>query len=181
MQKIILIAGPSGAGKTTISEFLSKEYRIPRVITHTTRAKRPGEIDGESYYFETDESFKQLHLFEHVNYGGFQYGSSKEGLKKAWEKNDLVSLVVDIEGVRSYIKQLGEQVYFLYVTEDIDILEQRLKARGDSPEKIAKRLQGKELNALPIDLRQYAHILVNGDWAETERKLTKIVLNLQEN
>ena len=97
-KKIILIAGPSGAGKTTISEYLTDRYQIPRVITHTTRPKRPGE-SGSAYYFEDDDSFAQLHFFEHVKYGDYQYGSSKEGLERAWAKNDLVSLIVDIKGV----------------------------------------------------------------------------------
>ena len=58
-KKIILIAGPSGAGKTTISEYLTDRYQIPRVITHTTRPKRPGE-SGSAYYFEDDDSFARL-------------------------------------------------------------------------------------------------------------------------
>ena len=94
MQRIIIIAGPSGVGKTTVSKYLTEKYNIPRVVTHTTRPIRQGEIPGKSYYFETDESFKKLHFFEHVKYGEYQYGSSKEALEKAWAKNDLVSLIV---------------------------------------------------------------------------------------
>lgn len=62
MKKIILIAGPSGAGKTTISDYLNEKYGIPRVLTHTTRPMRPGEKQNVSYHFETDESFKTLHF-----------------------------------------------------------------------------------------------------------------------
>ena len=116
MKKIILIAGPSGAGKTTISDYLNEKYGIPRVLTHTTRPMRPGEKQNVSYHFETDESFKTLHFFEHVRYGSYQYGSSREALNLAWKKSDLVSLIVDIKGVYTYLKQLGNKVYFLYVT-----------------------------------------------------------------
>lgn len=108
MRKIILIAGPSGAGKTTISEYLTTRYGIPRVVTHTTRPARVGETPGVSYYFETPESMSRLHLFEKVTYGGSRYGSSREGLDRAWEKSDLVSLIVDIAGARSYLGALGE-------------------------------------------------------------------------
>ena len=83
LQRIIIIAGPSGVGKTTISKYLTEKYNIPRVVTHTTRPIRKGEIPGKSYYFENDESFKKLHFFEHVKYGEYQYGSSKEALEKA--------------------------------------------------------------------------------------------------
>lgn len=176
MKKIILIAGPSGAGKTTISEYLNKHYDIPRVITHTTRPKRQGEVDKESYYFENDESFNKLHFFEHVKYGAYQYGSSKEALDKAWEKHDLVSLIVDIQGVKSYVTQLGKQVYFLYVTTStIDELKERLIRRGDSIESVKERLSGSELNKLSDDLKPFAHILVNDNWQETTERLNAII------
>lgn len=180
MKKIILIAGPSGAGKTSISNYLRQKYNIPRVITHTTRPKRSSEINGQSYYFETDASFARLHFFEHVRYGSYQYGSSKEALDKAWQKHDLVSLIVDIQGVKSYVQKLGQQVYFLYVTvSDKNELKKRLLARGDDPEIIKHRLTGKELNLLPADLKKAAHILINDSWEKTTQKLDLIVKNLQ--
>lgn len=180
MKKIILIAGPSGAGKTTISRYLQACYHIPRVVTHTTRPRRPEEVDGQSYYFETEASFARLHFFEHVKYGAFQYGSSKESLQRAWQKQDLVSLIVDIQGVKSYLAALGPQVYFLYVTvSDKEKLKRRLLARGDSLTIINKRLRGKELNALPPELKEQAHILVNDSWAKTKRTLDRIVASLR--
>ena len=177
-KKIILIAGPSGAGKTTISEYLTDRYQIPRVITHTTRPRRPGE-SGSAYYFEDDDSFAQLHFFEHVKYGDYQYGSSKEGLERAWAKNDLVSLIVDIKGARSYLEALGDQVYFLYVTCSLDTLAQRMADRGDSSDQIKKRLAGSELNELPEDLAKYAHVLVNDDLQATYASLDSLVRKLQ--
>lgn len=180
MKKIILIAGPSGAGKTTISNYLQKEYHIPRVITHTTRPKRAGEVANESYYFEDDASFAKLHFFEHIRYGSYQYGSSREGLDKAWQEHDLVSLIVDIQGVKSYVKKLDGQVYFLYVTTSSrDELKQRLLKRGDSPASVKKRLSGRELNILPADLKTKAHILLNDSWEETTQKLHDLVEKLQ--
>lgn len=182
MKKIILIAGPSGAGKTTISEYLTKKFGIPRVVTHTTRPKRQGEVDKESYYFETDESFAKLHFFEHVKYGDYQYGSSRESLEQSWKKHDIVSLIVDIQGVKSYVTKLQDEVYFLYVkTSTIDELKERLIRRGDSVDSVKKRLSGSELNPLPDDLKDIAHVLVNDSWDETVTKLNAIVAGLQRN
>lgn len=180
MQKIILIAGPSGAGKTTISDYLSQQYHIQRVITHTTRPKRAGEKSGVAYYFEDEVSFSRLHLFESVKYGDYHYGSSQEGLRKAWAKGDLVSLIVDIEGARSYIKALGPQVYFLYVTSPVAELAERMRLRGDDPDKIKQRLTGHELNRLPEDLKPYAHVLVNEDLTQTKQALDQLMLQLME-
>ena len=181
LQKLILIAGPSGAGKTTVSEYLAQKFAIPRVLTHTTRPIRPGEIPNKSYHFESEESFSQLHFFEHVQYGSYQYGSSQEALTNAWEHHEIVSLIVDIKGAASYLAAIREQVFFLYITTSSQrILAERLLKRGDDPNKIKERLSGSELNTLPDSLKGSAHILVNDDWNETKKELAAIVHSLKK-
>jgi guanylate kinase len=182
MQKIILIAGPSGAGKTTISNYLSEKYQIPRVVTHTTRSMRAGEVEGQSYYFETEDTFKQLHFFEQVKYGNYCYGSSHEALNLAWQKSPLVSLIVEIQGAKVYLQNLKKRVFFIYVTTSSRaILRQRLEKRGDDPETISRRLSGAELNQLPEDLRPQAHLLINDDWTKTQAQLDHYVDLLRQN
>lgn len=73
MKKIIIITGASGVGKTTVNQYLQKKYEISSIITHTTRPKRPGEIDGVDYYFETPDSFKQHLYLEQVKYAHYTY------------------------------------------------------------------------------------------------------------
>lgn len=106
--KVIVITGASGTGKTTISRYLEDKYRIPHVITHTTRAPRTGEKNGVDYYFETKESFDKNHFLEQVEYSGNKYGSSVEGLEQAWQKSPLVSIVVDSKGAIAYQKRYPE-------------------------------------------------------------------------
>lgn len=100
-----------------------------------------------------------------------------------WKKHDIVSLIVDIQGVKSYLSKLDpEQVYFLYVTTStMDELRERLINRGDSKEMVKKRLSGSELNRLPEDLKQTAHILLNDKWNKTESDLNTIVTKLKQN
>ncbi|BDR61044.1 guanylate kinase [Lactobacillus xylocopicola] len=179
MQKLILIAGPSGAGKTTISDYLRANFKIPRVLTHTTRPLRVGEQPDRDYHFESDATFSRLHFFEHVKYGSYQYGSSEEALREAWREHELVSLIVDIKGAAAYLQVIKGQVYFLYVTTSTRAeLQERLSKRGDDPLKIQARLSGSELNELPPELAQDAHILVNDDWSKTKKELDKLAESL---
>ncbi len=185
MKKLIMIAGPSGAGKTTISNYLEEKYQIPRVLTHTTRAIRSGE-SKDAYYFENEESFAKLHLFESVKYGSYQYGSSREGLEKAWKTNDIVSLIVDTAGVKSYVEKLqANQFYFIYLkVSHLETLEERLVERGDEPTEILKRINSREFKRdlqLSDSLKKYAHVLVNDNLEETQRKIDKIITKLRKN
>lgn len=185
MQRIIIIAGPSGVGKTTITDYLSKKYNIPRVITHTTRPMRKGEEDGKSYYFETDETFKKFHFFEHVKYGNYQYGSSREALDRAWQKNDIVSLIVETDGVKAYLEELEDKAYFIYLrVSDNNLLKKRLIARGDEPKEIDKRLNSKEFKR-DLKLNDYlarkAHYIENDDLENTKEKLDQIIQSLRQN
>lgn len=183
MRRIIIIAGPSGVGKTTVSQYLQEKYHIPRVVTHTTRPKRKGEVDGKAYYFESNESFEKLHFFEHVKYGDYRYGSSKEALKRAWDKSELVSLIVETDGVKSYLEALKNKVYFIYLTvNEPQILTQRLIKRGDDTAEIEKRLNSAEFKRdlhLNKELAAKAHILKNNDWEETKLMLDKVINKLQ--
>ena len=184
MKRLILIAGPSGSGKTTISKYLSDKYGIKRVLTHTTRPMRQGEQDGVDYYFETEDTFQKLHFFEHVQYGAAQYGSSREGLERAFASDDLVTLIVDTAGVKSYLQELGEQVTFIYLAAPSEeILRARLLKRGDTPAEIEKRLNSPEQIrdlSLPADLQAQAQIITNENLIDTYRKLDQIIAQIKE-
>ncbi len=124
--KLIVITGATGTGKTTVSSYLKRHYGVNRVMTHTTRPQRPGEIDGVDYYFETPASFAAKHYIEHVTYAGYEYGSSFESLNQAWAQADFVSIVLDTKGALTYARQLGDKIAVLYLTiEDPSILRQR--------------------------------------------------------
>lgn len=182
MKKLIIIAGPSGVGKTTISRYLTQKYNIPRVITHTTRPLRSGEQDGVDYYFESADSFRQLHFFEHVKYGSYQYGSSRESLQKSFEKSDIVSLIVETAGVRTYLQELPAEAVFVYLTvSEPAELAQRLEERGDTKSQIEKRLHSPEFKrdlALDDDLLQRAHIIKNDSLDAAKAAVDQLIESL---
>ncbi|GAW98858.1 guanylate kinase [Secundilactobacillus mixtipabuli] len=183
MKHVIVITGATGTGKTTVSTYLKTKYQIPRIITHTTRPMRPGEKNGVDYYFETPESFAENHYLESVTYAGYQYGSSYEGLERAFEKSDLVSIVLDTKGAETYVQELKQQAFILFLTVgQSGILHERLKDRGDQLEMIQSRIKSKEYTrdlTLPEDLIGVATVIQNDDWHRTEEKLGEIVTKLQ--
>ena len=183
MKQLIILCGASGTGKTTIQNYLQAKYQIPRVITHTTRKQRTGEVNGVDYYFETPSSFAKNHYFESVNYDGKKYGSSRKALDKAWEKHSIVSLVVDTEGAIEYVKQLKEQVTVLHIeVENFAVLKERLIERGDSTAAIEQRLASKESQRdlqIPASLQPYTTVAINGDWEQTKTQIGKIIQKIQ--
>lgn len=178
-KRVIVITGASGAGKTTVGDLLAKQYQVPKVITHTTRAPRAGEIDGKDYYFETLETFKQNNSLEHVTYSGNQYGSSYEGLQRGWENSDFVSIVLDTAGAVTYYRELGEQAIILFVTiSDVDQLRERLVARGDEREAVIARTSSKDFErdlTLPSELKDVAYTIVNDHWEHTEQVVDQLM------
>ncbi|UQS84344.1 guanylate kinase [Bombilactobacillus thymidiniphilus] len=182
VKKIIILTGASGTGKTTVSHYLTNKYDIPAVITHTTRQQRSGEQDGVDYYFETPASFQLNSYLEQVNYDGHFYGSSIEGIQRAWQKADLVSIVLDTKGAKTYVQHFGQQAVVLFLTLTPAVLQRRLYARGDQRNLIQQRLRSVEFQRdlqVPAALKYVAQVLVNDDWNQLQRQLDAIIKRLQ--
>lgn len=178
-KKLFIITGASGTGKTTISNYLRDNYGIKRVITHTTRQPRANELEGRDYYFETEESFKRNHYIESVSYSGYHYGSSREALQRAWQRQPFVSLVVETKGAEAYAEVMPQQIVVLFVTvSDPERLAARLEKRGDSPSEIEKRLASAESKRdlqVPTALRSIAKVIDNDDWLIAKQQVDAIL------
>lgn len=182
MKKIIILCGAAGTGKTTVQTYLQTRFNLARVVTHTTRLPRKGEVNGRDYYFETPASMAKLHLLEKVEYDHHQYGSSKEGLERALADHPGAVIVLDTKGATTYQQVLGEQVVvvFLTVSPSTD-LGHRLANRGDDPAKIHSRLTSAEFQrdlSLPMALQGKAVVINNDDWEQTKRRLDQLMVSV---
>lgn len=179
--KVFVLCGAPGTGKTTIRDYLVHHYAMAKVITHTTRPPRKNEHDGQDYYFETPQSFKQNHYLEQVKYDRYCYGSSREGLKRAWDKRKWAAIVLDTVGAASYLKAMPNQTVVLYVKVSAKTnLKERLQKRGDKPRRIAERLQSFEAlrdESLPRTLKGRAQLILNDDWDQTCRQIKQVMKN----
>jgi len=150
---LIVLSGPSGAGKTTIVDaaLAACHYPLRRAITATTRPPRPGERHGVDYYFwtraEFDDAIAGGAMLEHATvFGKDSYGTPKAEVNPHRERGTGVLLVIDVQGaslVRQALPGDGTSI-FLDVPTMAD-LEQRLRSRGTEDDaRIARRLAAAE-------------------------------------
>lgn len=149
MKNIIVFIGPSGSGKSMLANVLKEEYQALEFVSTTTRLPRVGEIDGKSYYFKTEDKFKEMmknnEFIESSKYAGNYYGLTKDSIYNALEKSDLCVAVLDKNGAFSLMdifeNDKNVNVYLIFVHAKISTLYLRMVNRGDTVEKIAERLQ----------------------------------------
>ncbi|WP_311407806.1 guanylate kinase [Liquorilactobacillus uvarum] len=180
MKHLLIICGASGAGKTTIQNYLINKHRFERVITHTTRPKRADEIDGSDYYFETEASFFKNDYFEYVKYDHSLYGSSREGLERAWRKSAWAVIVLDTAGALTYRKKLKESLmcWYIYVSNR-ETLIRRLKDRDGGCNAATQRLSSSEARRdmdVPDQLKDFCVHIRNDNWKKTEEKIAKTLI-----
>lgn len=177
--KVIVLCGAPGSGKTTVRKYLTENFAIEPVLMHTTRSKRKGEHDGIDYWFETRETFFENHYLEYVEYDGNLYGSSYESLERAWQKAPVATIVLDTKGAETYLERIPEktEVVYLCVTDE-KVQRERMEQRGDDADKIRRRLASQEAKRdrkLPERLVKHVHVIENDDWEETKVKIQTLL------
>lgn len=145
--KAFIISGPSGVGKSTVlGELLKKRKDIYFSVSATTRAPRPGEVDGVHYHFLNVDTFRQWidqnEFFEHAEFVGNYYGTPKKYVYEAMENGKDVILDIEVQGAMQVKAKMPEVVRIFIAPPNWTELERRLTNRGtDSADKIQKRLQ----------------------------------------
>ncbi|MBI4602705.1 MAG: guanylate kinase [Planctomycetes bacterium] len=174
--KLIVISGPSGVGKTTVVNELLKLPGFERVVTCTTRAPRPGEVDGRHYHFVNAEVFedgiRNGRFLEHARVHSSYYGTPREAVEEGVRRGSFVLLNIDVQGaaqVRSKVPRERLTTIFL-LPPDEETLERRLGRRGTEDAAAA----ASRLRAARSEIREkdnYDHCIVNGDLEEAVREI----------
>lgn len=162
---LIVISGPSGAGKGTICEgLLNKNKSLCLSISCTTRAPRPGEVDGVNYFFINKENFETMiaddKLLEYAKVYDNYYGTPKPFVDDKLSNGQDVVLEIDIQGALQIKEKYPRGVLIFVVPPGLSMLKERLLKRGtDSEEIINKRLKCvcEELN----NIKKYDYLIVN--------------------
>lgn len=174
-----VISGPSGAGKTSIlRRVLECDPGVRFSVSHTTRAPRSGEIEGQDYFFVAEERFRQLvdqdAFLEWADYQDNLYGTSREAVAGPTRQGFDLILEVEVQGARQLRERGRGAVFVFLIPPSLDVLEQRLRSRGSDDEDVVR----KRLERAREELREihgYRYVVVNADMEQAVRDFLHII------
>jgi guanylate kinase len=161
---LFVVSGPSGAGKDTLVDLLRERVPLRYSISATTREPRPGEIEGEHYFFVTRKEFERRQnageLLEWREYNGNLYGTPRDYVERSIAEGYDVIMKPEVNGARAIKSAYPDAVMIFLVPERFSILRERLLARRtETNEEIARRL---EIAAQEMKfIRSFDYIVVN--------------------
>lgn len=178
---IIVISGPSGVGKGTVVKSVMQRYPNLRFsVSATTRASRPGEIDGVNYFFVSRERFEEMirrnELLEYAQYVGNYYGTPEKSVDDFLSQGFDVLLEIDVQGALQ-IRQRRPDAVLIFITAPTEQeLKRRLLERGDTPpEAMKERLAKAGWECAAAE--RYDYVVVN----DTVARATEEILHILEN
>ncbi len=176
---LIVFSGPSGSGKgTVLGEYFKSHPEAAFSVSATTRAPRPGEVDGVNYHFVTRERFEEMirqgEVLEYTRYNGNYYGSPAGPIRKELEAGRDVVLEIEVDGAMQVREKFPEAVLIFVLPPSFGELERRLIGRGtETREQIEGRLSTarRELSLAP----RYDYLLLNDKVEEAAARLGEII------
>jgi guanylate kinase len=173
--KLLVVSGPSGVGKSTITNKLRSDSRFWISVSVTTRPIRVGEIDGLSYHFVDEEKFQSMieadEFLEWAEFAGAKYGTPKDAVFKALDEGKNVILEIELKGARQVRMNYKDAILIFIEPPNWEELKQRLISRGtESEQSTQARLDHAkdELSAAA----EFDHVVVNH---QVDRSVSELV------
>lgn len=177
---LLVLSSPSGAGKSTLSKLLlQKDKNISLSVSSTTRAPRPGEVDGQDYNFVSQMEFDELvakdDFLEHATVFEHSYGTPAKPVEKALEMGRDVLFDIDWQGAQQLNQKIETDLVKVFILPPSkQELEKRLKSRAqDSDEVVAKRMA--KANNEIVHWDAYDYVIINEDIDRAEEELFTIL------
>ncbi|MBC8189162.1 MAG: guanylate kinase [Puniceicoccaceae bacterium] len=185
---LFIVSGPAGSGKTTLCERMLAELpEVQRIVTSTTRAPRPGEVDTVDYYFFDHETFEAKvqagEFYEHAHVHSNRYGTLKSEVQDKLAQGIDLLLNIDVQGAATFRSVAqedpllkGKDVSIFIMPPDVAELERRLRGRGTDAEDEVKRRMRVALEEMK-QAELYDHIILSGSRDEDFAALKAIYEN----
>ena len=179
---VIVVTGPSGAGKgTLIRELLKRLPGVMAAVSATTRDLRPGEVDGREYHFLTPEEFSERiergEMLEYVTYvSGHRYGSLRSELDRIQSEGNVPLLELETEGALRVKREVPGAVT-IFVSARVEELERRLRERAtESTGEIGERIELARRQLEQAD--EFDYVVENDELERAVEELTELVRGL---
>lgn len=180
---LFILSAPSGAGKSSLISALlaqadAQQNTMQVSVSHTTRAPRPGEIEGQHYHFVSVEDFKKLieekAFYEYAEVFGNYYGTSESAIEQQLAQGIDVFLDIDWQGAQQVRARKPDVTTIFIAPPSKEELERRLQGRGqDSADVIAARMA--EAEAECSHYHEFDYLIVNDDFEQALADLKAIV------
>lgn len=178
MGKLIVISGASGVGKgTVVKAMMAQRQDLFFSVSATTRPPRPGEVDGQDYYFVTRETFEAMiargEMLEYDEHAKNYYGTPKAQVEEKQKKGHVL-LDIEPNGARNVKNNYPEAVLIFIMPPSVEELERRLRGRNDTPEdQITIRMERAKWE---MDQRSwYDRVVINDNAERCAREILKII------
>lgn len=180
-----MISGPSGAGKgTLVSRIREQHPALGLTVSATTREPRPGEVDGESYYFLSDDEFaRRVDADEFVEWAevhGHRYGTLVSEVTSNLDAGRSLILEIDVQGAFQVKKRFPDAILIFIMPPSLEVLAERLSARGtETEESLSLRLANAkaEIELAP----RYDDVVVNDDLDDATAELLQVIQQHERN
>jgi len=177
--KLLVVSGPSGVGKSTITNKLRADERFWISVSVTTRRIRTGEVDGVDYHFVSDDEFEEMikanEFLEFAEFAGAKYGTPKKAVESALQSGKNVILEIELNGARQVRKSSKEAIMIFIEPPSWEELTTRLTNRGTESENstLARLSRAKEeLSAAS----EFDYVLVNHEVEQSVSELVSLAL-----
>lgn len=177
---LTVVAGPTAVGKgTVISHILQNHPEVHLSVSATTREPRPGEIDGVSYYFMSQEQFDDLiargEMLEYaVVHGKHKYGTPKQPVLEALQRGEKVLLEIDIQGARQVKQSMPSANLVFIAPPSWDELVRRLTSRGTESEAEQQRRLATAREEIAAQ-GEFDHVVINENVAICAEEIVNLM------
>ena len=177
---IVIISGPSGVGKSTICKGMVERLDEACLsVSATTRVKSKGEVNGEDYWFVSDEEFRRRIdgdlLLEYAEVFGHLYGTPKDKVEEAVGAGKTVILEIDVQGGRQVKSHYPDAEMIFVLPPSAKVLAQRLNGRGRDNAEITEERLGGASAEIAAAWQYYEHMVINDDLQQAIDECVKIV------
>lgn len=179
--KLVVITGPSGVGKSTITNEVIRRTAAEFSVSATTRSPRAGEVDGRQYWFVDRPEFERMiaqgELLEWADVFGQFYGTPVKPVREALAAGRTMVLEIDVQGGLQVHRQMPTAEFILILPPSDEELARRLKGRGSEDARSLERRLGKARQEIAVAKGSgaYKHQVINDDLETAIRRVVEIV------